>query len=327
MLALLATAAPLSAAASHKKAPPKCPPAHARVMIADPQAEVYLLPEHFGGPGGVEPTEIFGCAFKGTHRSYLLGEPPESSSSGSGGIDLETLAGPMAAYFAGSGGPGGASWLVEVRNLATGKLVHQVPSGTPAHSKNTMECVPGEPHVAVANAHAVVYEGPSDGNPGEIDACAYGYRRSYPLGPVPYGDATGGSGVFRETLAGTIVAYEFFESHVLNNEGSRKRWVVVRNLRDGRVLHIVPTGIPAKPSEFGNVGTGRTTAIVVKGDGAVAWIAPTGEEIGAFEVHALDRSGSRVLASGLGIDASSLALVGSRLYWMQNGMPASAVLN
>ncbi len=223
VLALLATAVPLSAAASHKKAPPKCPLAHARVMIADPQAEVYLLPEHFGGLGGVELAKIFGCAFKGTHRNYLLGEPPESSSSGSGGIELETLAGPMAAYFAGSGGPGGASWLVEVRNLATGKLVHQVPSGTPAH-------------------------------------------------PEP-----------PRTEHGLTVTY---------------------------------------------VGIGPVESLVVKSDGAVAWIARDDfEESLSYQVHVLDKNGSRVLAASTEIEPKSLALAGSVLYWTEAGRPMSARLN
>jgi hypothetical protein len=191
-------------------------------MIADPRAEVYLLPEHFGGPGGVVPTKIFGCAFKGAHRSYLLGEPPESSSSGSGGIELETLAGPMAAYFAGSGGPGGASWLVEVRNLATGKLIHQVPSGTPAH--------PEPPRIE----------------------------------------------------HGLTVTY---------------------------------------------VGIGPIESLVVKKDGAVAWIVGTTMENGTYQVHALDSTGERVLAVGPEIEPHSLALAGSTLYWLQGGKPMSATLN
>jgi hypothetical protein len=221
MLALLATAAPLSAAASHKKAPPKCPPAHSRVMVADPQAEVYLLPERFGGPGGVEPAEIFGCAFRGTRRSYLLGEPPEFSSSGGRGIDLETLAGPMAAYEYSSSGPTGADWGVVVTDLSNGKVVHSVPTGTPAH--------PEPPRI------------------------------------------------------------------------------------EGGLTHR-------------NVGIGPATAIVVKSDGAVAWIAEADRE-GDYQVHALDSAGSRLLATVGYRERSSLALVGSTLYWLQGGKPMSATLN
>jgi hypothetical protein len=68
---------------------------------------------------------------------------------------------------------------------------------------------------------------------------------------------------------------------------------------------------------------------VVKSDGAVAWIvAIYGREHPAeYEVHALDRTGSRVLAFGPGISPRSLALAGSTLYWTQGGNPMSAPLN
>jgi len=76
-----------------------------------------------------------------------------------------------------------------------------------------------------------------------------------------------------------------------------------------------------------SVGIGLAVAIVVKRDGSVAWIVETGEEEGRYQVHAVDRSGSRVLASSPDIDPSSLALAGSTLYWTQGGQPATASLN
>ena len=68
-------------------------------------------------------------------------------------------------------------------------------------------------------------------------------------------------------------------------------------------------------------------AIAVKHDGSVAWIVETGEEEGGYQVHAVDKSGSRVLASNPDIDPLSLALAGSTLYWTQGGQPFSASLN
>jgi hypothetical protein len=91
-------------------------------------------------------------------------------------------------------------------------------------------------------------------------------------------------------------------------------------------LHAVPTGTPP-PSPERFVGNGETTAIVAKPDGAVAWITNTSQEAAQYEVHAVDRNGSRVLAVSSGIDRSSLALAGSTLYWTENGMPFSAKLN
>ncbi len=131
----------------------------------------------------------------------------------------------MAAYFEDSGGPGGASWLVEVRNLATGKLVHQVPSGTPAH----------------------------------------------PEPPRTEGDLT-----------------------------------------------------------RADVGIGPVESLVVKSDGAVAWIAQDAVEESlpySYQVHVLDKNGSRVLAASTEIEPKSLALAGSVLYWTEAGRPMSARLN
>jgi hypothetical protein len=97
------------------------------------------------------------------------------------------------------------------------------------------------------------------------------------------------------------------------------------------------------------LGVGNVVSIVVKSDGSVAWIAddyershPSGSpEVSYFDVYAVDKSGTRLLAAGTDIDPSSLALsvggsnigqgsltgLGSTLYWTQGGNPASAVLN
>jgi hypothetical protein len=107
--------------------------------------------------------------------------------------------------------------------------------------------------------------------------------------------------------------------------------------------------MPSKPSaEY--VGVGRITTVVVKSDGAVAWIAHDNErtaepnkpgEVPHFDVEALDTSGVRLLASGTDIDPSSLALAvggtgigqggverpGNILFWTQGGMSASAMLH
>jgi hypothetical protein len=78
------------------------------------------------------------------------------------------------------------------------------------------------------------------------------------------------------------------------------------------------------------VGVGPAVAIIVKSNGSVAWIAEN--EIGPprgpaeYEVHALDSSGSRMLAFGSDIDPHSLALAGSTLYWTQGDKPFSAAL-
>jgi hypothetical protein len=46
-----------------------------------------------------------------------------------------------------------------------------------------------------------------------------------------------------------------------------------------------------------------------------------------YEVHAADKAGSRLLATGANIEPNSLALVGNTLYWTQEGKPYFATLN
>jgi hypothetical protein len=199
--------------------------------------------------------------------------------------------------------------------------------------KASPKCSSGRSHVVVADAQAQIYEAPESPDLPEflsVFGCVYGRRKPYVLG-IPLGDesSSGSAGVTNEVLAGPIVAYE--KSLVQPGPGFTSYIVFVRDLRNGRVLHKVPTGTALSPNP-NLVGAGSTTAIVVKGDGAVAWINETflksGEKLVlGFEVHAVDSTGSRVLASGPEIERHSLALVGSTLYWMQGGKPMSAVLH
>jgi hypothetical protein len=169
-------------------------------------------------------------------------------------------------------------------------------------------------------SHAATYE---------YRGCIYGSRRSFQLGLEAVSCGPSGCfGIKQVTLAGTTVAYETYSSSV---EGSgevfKSEWyVIVLDLRTGRVLHKVPTGISRHPRP-GAVGAGETTVIVVKSDGAVAWVNDTVQNENRFEVHALDATGERVLAVGSNIAPESLALAGSTLYWTQGGKPASAVLD
>jgi hypothetical protein len=125
-------------------------------------------------------------------------------------------------------------------------------------------------------------------------------------------------------LTGPIVAYEAFSNGA--NGGYSSSHVLVRDLRNGRLLHRVPTGTSSTPTPR-QVGIGLVVAIVVKSDGGMAWMLEVANELGKYQVHAVDKSGSRVIASGPEIDPSSLALAGSTLYWTQGGKPLSAVLN
>jgi hypothetical protein len=174
----------------------------------------------------------------------------------------------------------------------------------------------------VANRQSVVYETRNRLSELEIFGCAYGRHRSYDLGgPSECGGSEEGcSGIGAETLAGTIVAYEEFETRTC----CASMVVVVRDLRTGRLLHGVPSGTSQSPN---TVGGGFTRGLVVKSDGAGAWIVAGGPARGGNQVHVLDKGGSRIVASGTDVAENSLALAGSTLYWTQAGQAFSTMLD
>ncbi len=189
-------------------------------------------------------------------------------------------------------------------------------------------CPGAHEKVVIANAQAVVYQAPFPREERKgIYACVYG-RRSYLLGSRASSGTGGAFGVYSETLAGSVVAYEDEESFT---EGRARFVIAVRDLRTGRVIREAPTAEAQTP---GDVGKGSARSLVVKSDGAVAWIVETvgGPTVGGigpptmYEVRAVDKTGSRLLASGGDIDPLSLALAGSTLYWTQGGQPFSAQL-
>jgi len=210
--------------------------------------------------------------------------------------------------------------------------VMAAPADARARKVAPTPCPPSHSRVLLADAQAQVFLAPESGltgpyRPREIDGCAYGHDGVSVLGePLGLPDPQGNSGVSRETLAGAIVAYEFSSEPGFGSRGGGAALVVVRDLRSGRVLHKVPTGTPSVPRAAG-IGLGPALSLVVKSDGAVAWIVSAGFRNGYYQVHALDGSGSRTLATGRSIDPHSLALAGSTLYWTQEGKPFSSALN
>ncbi|HUB36633.1 MAG TPA: hypothetical protein VL972_07395 [Solirubrobacteraceae bacterium] len=205
-----------------------------------------------------------------------------------------------------------------------------------ARGKAPVKCPPGRSHLVAADAQAQVFVAPKTPRLPEYPGffgCVYGRGKSYLLGiPLEGGSPTGSGGSAMFTLGGPVVAFEESVSTNLEPESRYENEIVVRNLRNGRYLHRLPTGTPMTPPKNGDVGVGPATDIVVKSDGAVAWIVDVGKggvsrAPAVYEVHAVDRTGSRVLASGPEIGPSSLALAGSTLYWTQGGKPMSAVLS
>ncbi len=131
LVLLMATASPSAARVRYTTAA-KCPPGKSRVLLADSEAELYIVKERL--PPYQEPEPVVrGCAY-GSRRSYLLGEAEEhpggSAGGGSSSVKLETLAGSVVAYTpTGSSVRNGkerASVLMVVRNLRTGRVLHKV---------------------------------------------------------------------------------------------------------------------------------------------------------------------------------------------------------
>lgn len=217
-------------------------------------------------------------------------------------------------------------------------------SGARAQHKAPAPCPPPHAHVLLADGQAAVYSVHEAefirfvGGGGETQAliatrgCTYARGGSYKIWdeavprPIEVNE-----GIADLALSGTIVAYNEW-SYGGNRytppseERPFKQYVIVRNLRTDRVLHRVPTGMK-EPDHPMTVGDGPTAAIVVKSNGAVAWVLDTVQSENRYQVHALDKTGERVLATGSNIDPHSLALAGSTLYWTQGGKPMSATLN
>jgi hypothetical protein len=199
-----------------------------------------------------------------------------------------------------------------------------------ARPHRSMHSCPQTPsHPLLADRVATVYEATESlGLHVSIFACARGARHIYDLGPSPQCGGGGGGceSVENVALAGTVVAYERTSATgALQTHAGAEYSIVVRELRTGRTLEKVPTGTNSVLAE--SAGSGPATALVVKSDGAVAWIVQKNVHEGKYQVHALDRSGARVLAVGPDIDPGSLALAGSTLYWTQGGKPFSTTLN
>ena len=218
-------------------------------------------------------------------------------------------------------------------------------SGAGSSRKAIPTCPPAGAHVLLADAQAAIYTVHErlvmhfDGGGHEVQkviatrGCVNSRKGSYKLGEefVPTPTEVNG-GIYRLALSGPIIAYEesFYGGNRYSEgrgEESVEEWhVVVRNLQTGSVLHKTPTGANEKDHpKF--VGDGPTTAIVVKADGAVAWITDTVQSENRYQVHALDNTGERTLTVGSNINPNSLALAGSTLYWTQGGKSESAVLN
>ena len=157
-----------------------------------------------------------------------------------------------------------------------------------------------------ANQFGQLYSNTAPG--GDVRGCLYGHRA---FDFYQFGSETPGVGMV--AMVGPMVAFE------VNGEqpGYSYDTIIVASLAAGRKLKKVPDE-PNIP--IGNVPA-YATGLVLKGDGAVAWM------LSDHKVYADDTNGYRLLASNPGIATGSLALAGNTLYWLQGGTPQTATLH
>ena len=143
---------------------------------------------------------------------------------------------------------------------------------------------------------------------GNVWGCLYGHRA---FDFFQFGSETPGIGMV--AMVGPIVAFEVYGEQT----GYSYDTIIVASLAAGRKLKKVrdEPGIP-----IGEVPA-YTTGLVLKADGAVAWV------LSDHEIYADDANGYRLLGSNPAIATGSLALAGSTLYWLQGGTAQTATLH
>lgn len=186
-------------------------------------------------------------------------------------------------------------------------------STRPAHPA-TAHCGPRSAKTLAVTRGARVYS-----FRGGVYGCADGGSRSYLLAGSSM--RPGQPRIGRLALAGAVVAYGQTTSGV----DTASAEVFVRRLDNGRTLRsLAAMSQPIGPESFQSVDS-----IVVKSDGAVAWIAVARSIIrhsAQTEVDRADRRGRARLDAGSGIASSSLHLAGSSLSWRHGGATRRAGL-
>ncbi len=204
-------------------------------------------------------------------------------------------------------------------------------SGTAVKHRPAPACPPPHAQVLTADGSAVVYQIERPSQDLFIQAaCSRAHRTPYVLEQCESLDCEGPV-VSDIVLQGNILAFQESSSGedrygIL--DGPRIWRIRVRNLRTGRQLHSSPTST-SPPG--GGVGNGPEDSLIAKSDGSVAWIAEDGWHLtgppDTYQVWEIDGTGEHLLATGPHIAPYSLALAGSTLYWMSEGVPSTAALD
>jgi hypothetical protein len=153
-----------------------------------------------------------------------------------------------------------------------------------------------------------------------VYGCANGGPASYELGRQGASCLRAGR-IQALAAAGRLAAYALERCGV----DTGRTIVSVRRLTDGKLL----ASRPAITNAVAVESYQSVESLVLKPDGAVAWVAVLGSLVGhrhATEVHKLDAHGDVLLDSGQTLLPGPLRLAGSKLSWNHGGASRSATL-
>jgi hypothetical protein len=207
--------------------------------------------------------------------------------------------------------------LISVLFLAACGSSSAAPASTATSSAGgAARCGPGSARTLAASGLARVYA-----TSGGVFGCSSRTRHTVRLGQSK--TCLGSPRVTAVAVAGELAAYGSEACGVDTGTGT----LVVRRLSDGRQLQ----AYPAVSSSLGPESYRSVAAVVVKADGALAWIGVGSSIIShrkVTEVHAAapGASSARLLDRGSAINTRSLRLRGSQLTWSDGGRTRSASL-
>jgi hypothetical protein len=198
------------------------------------------------------------------------------------------------------------------------------PSATGGVSKR---CRASGSHVIATSRFALVSRVRSRIEGSAIYGCLFSTGRRYRIAEAS-NDIAGSRSQDDFRLAGRWVAF----GDVITGKGGQRYSVQVFDLHSGQRVRDAPTGATpvAAQSQYGSLGIGPTTDVVLSPRGCVAWIA---EDVYAaqrtFEVHLAggrDYAVQRDAAISPTSLSSSLSPGGSHVTWIRDGQPQSALL-
>jgi hypothetical protein len=190
-------------------------------------------------------------------------------------------------------------------------LVGALPSAASARGT----CRPAGSHTIFANHAVRVYR-----LGGRYFGCRYSVRRGVRLrAPAPSSPGSRAARFQTFRTAGNFLAYVYNDFAVDSTGDDWKLYIESVDLRSGRFVHQA-TAIRT-PGCYADLTRPNVSSLVLKSDGAIAWIQHSCTPDSAF---AADRAGTRPFGDA---DPRSMTLRGSTLNWTNGGIPESTTLD